>query len=290
MNPHGTCGRAAADLHQQRCRHWRIFFIFLVVGFDNEFIAGETLRPVALLAGFPCRAQILHGGRDRPRVGVEGNRDNLPQARKLGADKPAGSRADVTSDAFHACVGRILVRGIFGCHHGVASLPTEAGAIHVGHAAIRGERENKNVDHGGPADERNPVPHRRSFQVDLRIIAWEFASVLQLSAAQKYSDWNQEQSKDEDARQDEEDQQADVRVRRTGQREVVNPEGDQRDGATGGESHANEANRVLAEEVNQAGPVSDCNLWTHTGSTPRFLRTDLILFLEEPWGRIHQSL
>jgi hypothetical protein len=60
------------------------------------------------------------------------------------------------------------------------------------------------------------------------------------------SNGNQDQAEDKDAGEDEEKQNADVGGR-TGQHEVVHPESDGGDGATGGQNHADQAQRILAE-------------------------------------------
>ena len=47
---------------------------------DPDLVAVELLGPVALLAGVARRAQVVTGDGDRPRVGVERDREDLPQA------------------------------------------------------------------------------------------------------------------------------------------------------------------------------------------------------------------
>src|SRR5262249_27548046 len=61
MNADRAADAAPADLHHQRCGQRLIFFIFFVIRFVNQFVAGEPLWPVALLAGLARRAQVLYG-------------------------------------------------------------------------------------------------------------------------------------------------------------------------------------------------------------------------------------
>jgi len=150
-------------------------------------------------------------------------------------------------------------------------------------------RKDNHVHHRSHGNKQNAVLHYRRLQVDLRINARQLTGPLYLSAPQVNSSRNQEQAENENGGKGQKNQQSDVGMRRPRQHEIVNPEGDQSDGATGGESHSDEANSVLAEEVNRACPVSDGSLWTHTGSAPRFLRTKSIPLVSRASKRFNKA-
>ena len=76
-------GISAASLDDHADLAQGVGFIVGVVREDFELPAVEFLRPMALLASFLCRAQIVHGCRNGPRVGIEYRRKNLPAARKF---------------------------------------------------------------------------------------------------------------------------------------------------------------------------------------------------------------
>src|SRR5208282_5066999 len=61
---------------------------------------------------------------------------------------------------------------------------------------------------------------------------------------------------------------ADVRVWRTLQHEIVNPEGNHRDCRARRHNHANQADDVLAQEVEEPCPISNRILRTHEVDAP----------------------
>src|SRR5579863_8902191 len=87
MDSDSAGGGAPADFQYQDVGLRRVFFIVFVAGVDEEFVAGETLRPVTLFASFPRRPEVLDGRRNRTRIGVEGYGGNLAQSGKFGSDK-----------------------------------------------------------------------------------------------------------------------------------------------------------------------------------------------------------
>jgi len=111
--------------------------------YSPGIVTGEALRPVALLAGFARRTKILYRRWYRPRIGVEGHRNHLAQTGKLRLYKPPGSRSNVTLDASHPRVGRILIGGVLRVHHGVTGLAAEIHRIHILHAAVGSGPDNQ---------------------------------------------------------------------------------------------------------------------------------------------------
>ena len=88
-------------------------------------VADELLGPVALLAGFLGRTQVLDRRGHRARIFVERGRVELVGAGNLGFDEPVGARADVAFHARHPGVGAVLVGDQFRFHHRVAGLAAE---------------------------------------------------------------------------------------------------------------------------------------------------------------------
>ena len=113
----------------------------------DDLVAVELLRPVALLAGVARRPQVLHRRRNRPRVGVERDGEQLPRARELRSREPRRAGADVALHAGDARVRAVLVRGELRLHHLVADLAAELDRVHVLDAAIGRERHDDDVGH-----------------------------------------------------------------------------------------------------------------------------------------------
>ena len=104
-------------------------FVAEVVRAHELLVADELPTPVALLAGLARRTQVVDRRRDGPRVGVRGRGPDLSQARELGADVPAGTRADVALRAGDARVGRAVVGDPLGRHDVVTHLSAERGGL-----------------------------------------------------------------------------------------------------------------------------------------------------------------
>ena len=121
----------AAHLHHQRGLELGVLLVVRVVRAHLEALADELGRPVALFAGAARRAQRVHGRRDRARVQVERDCDQLPGARDLRLHEPLGARADVAAGAADAHVRRALEGGVLGLHDLVAGHAAELGRVHV---------------------------------------------------------------------------------------------------------------------------------------------------------------
>src|SRR5215469_1982956 len=111
MNSHRPLPSVAANLEQHRGRLRSVLLVVLVSGFHDELVAGETLRPMALLASLPGRTEILHGSVNGPGVSVENDRENLAHAGELGAHEPSRTWTDVAFHAVDAVVEGILIGG-----------------------------------------------------------------------------------------------------------------------------------------------------------------------------------
>ena len=171
MNAFGRArGRiSAAGLDDHADLAQGVLLIVGVVGEDFELPAVELLGPVALLASFLRRAQIVHRSRNRPRVGIEHGGKNLPAAGKFGLHKPGCARSHVALCAGHPGMRRKLIRRVFRTHHGVAQLATKSHRLGklVGFVAAR------DADHDEHHQERHERNHRaalrRIIEIDARI-------------------------------------------------------------------------------------------------------------------------
>ncbi len=218
-----------------------------------ELVADELLRPVALLAGLARRAQVVDRRRDRRRIEVEGDRDQLPGAGELGLDEPAGARADVAVDAAHAGVGAALEGGVLGRHHRVAGLAAEGGGVHHLDRLVGGDRHDHDVDDGQGEEEQEAVAGRVLVEVEDRELR---ARGHQGPPRAAQADRDQQQPGHEQARDDQVGEDAEVGV--AVQPEHVEAEEDQEDDRRGGgDGAAGEADRVAGERGEEAlqGPT-----------------------------------
>src|SRR5208282_6422694 len=102
-------GSTSSGLDQHLDTHGRVLLVVAIMREDLELRTIELLRPVALLAGCPNRAQLLDRGFDRSGVLVEHNRIDLIGARQFGANKPGGAGSDVAARARDSRMRRTLV-------------------------------------------------------------------------------------------------------------------------------------------------------------------------------------
>ncbi len=181
---------------------------------------------MTLLAGLTRRAEKLYRRRNGARIGMEGDRENLPQTGKLRSHKPSRSRPDVAIDTFHPRVRRILIGLKLGGHHGMTSRPAETRRIHVLHAPVGCGPKNEQVDQGGQKNPLESAPHYGQAEIDGGEHSRQSSAFAQTSPPEPYAKGDQEQAEYEDARKDQKDQQTDVRVRRPRQEHFIEPESD----------------------------------------------------------------
>ncbi|OPZ84713.1 MAG: hypothetical protein BWY76_01729 [bacterium ADurb.Bin429] len=198
MNAHPVV--AAADLHQQHGLAQRVSFVVGVLVDDAHAVLAVLLGPVALLAGFARRAQVVHGRRNRPFEGIEGDREHLPRAGEFALDEPTRPRSDVTLDAFHPRVRRVLVGGELGLHHRVARLPAEGHRLHVGDSAIGELAGDDDVGKRGDADEDRQPPQLHVLPIQCRERLWIAPRLALAPPAQQDTQRNQRQPGEEKGR------------------------------------------------------------------------------------------
>src|SRR5579863_3922943 len=244
----------AADLEKQDGGEFCVLFVFFKVPDDDQLVAREGLRIVALLARLARRPQIRHGHRDRPFVGMKRHGIDLPEAGKLRADEPGRAGADVTLNAFNAGVRRTLIRRKFGLHHRVARLPAESHRIHVLHSAIGSDAEDDDVCHSQARHPAESLAKRRNRKINLREGAGELSGSAKLEPVHQRAGGYQQETQDKDPGKNQKEDEANVRMKGTADNEIEQPEGDQRDCRTRGQDGACQAQRIAAKVSGGTNP------------------------------------
>ena len=250
-----AAGLAAAHLHHQHGLHLGVGLVLLEVGVDLEPVAHELVRPVALLAGLARRAQVVDGHGDRPRVEVERHRDELPGAGELGLHEPVRARADVALHALHPRVRRALVGRVLGLHHRVAGGAAELRRLHHLDALV-GARPPRiiSVDDRSAARKTRTLRRTRSTlrsrpAAVVRRLPRPAAAVAHALAPEAERD--QRQPEDEDAGDDQEGEDAEVRAAVVAD-EVEREQRDEQDRADRGEDGAGQADRVARDRARRS--------------------------------------
>ena len=150
-----------------------------------------------------------------------------------------------------------MIRRVFGCHDGVTSRATEGGGVHVLDAAVRSRANNQEVDDGGEADPLQGTAHHGQAQVDGGENSRQFPAHPQTSPSEPDADRNQQQAQHKDSREDQKNQKTDVRMRRPGQEDVIEPEGNGGERRARGDDCAHKASGILSQKINWLRPVSD---------------------------------
>ncbi len=134
-----------------------VLLVRVKMGAGPQLRSEELLRPVALLAGFPRRAQVLDRRMDRPTEGVERHGQHLAHAADLRLHVPVGARADVAGGAADAGVRRVQVAGVLGVHDRVADLPAKLRRVGVVVPLVTADR-NQGQDNESPEREDHEQP------------------------------------------------------------------------------------------------------------------------------------
>ena len=137
-------GAAAAGLHHEADLVAGVGLVVPEVGDLQELRPVELLRPVALLAGLPCRAQVLHRDRDRGGVGVERHGQHLARAGELRLHVERRSGARRGSPRSGPGVGGVLVGRELGLHDGVADPAAERDRLGEEEAVVAGDDQEEN--------------------------------------------------------------------------------------------------------------------------------------------------
>src|SRR5215469_8774538 len=270
MNSHRPLPSVAANLEQHRGRLRSVLLVVLVCGFHHELVAGETLRPMALLAGFPGRTEILHRSVNGPRVSVKNNRENLAHAGELGAHEPSRAWTDVAFHTVDAGVRGILIGGKLRNHDRVTGLAAELCGVHIFHAAVRSRSKDEDVHKRCRSDDEDAMTYHRLAKIDRRINVRKPAPGLELMVSQQNADGDEQQTKDENSRQNQEKQNPYVRMGRSWKQEIIKPEGDERNCSAGRKRGANESDQVLSQIVKKPNPARKRFAKSHRVRCPPF--------------------
>jgi len=130
----------------------RILFVVGKARLHQQFFANEPGWRVTALADVSRRAQALNRRRNRRRVAIKRDLKNLLGTVHLGGKVRSRARADVAGYAVHMRVRRDFVGRVLRVHH-VARLTAELRRIHVGRAAITGDRDHEQVHDGSHQDD-----------------------------------------------------------------------------------------------------------------------------------------
>ena len=188
---------------------------------------------------------------------MKGNRENLPHARELRTYEPSWSRTDVAFHAVDARVRGVLIGGKLRCHDRVAGLPAELRGIHVLDAAVRSGSEDEDVYKGCGPDDKNSVTDHGLAKIGRRINVQELSLGFELVAAHQNSDGNNQQTEGENSRQNQKEQNANIRMGRSWEQKIIKPEGHEGNRAAGGEHGADETDGILSKKVQEPHPAPD---------------------------------
>ena len=136
---------------------------------DNPQLVANVLgRPVTLLAGFPCRAQVVQRRRYGPRIQVECHRHELPGTIEFRLDEPVSAGADMAIRTGHALVRRAGMRGMFRLHHGVARHAAKLDRLHDVHALVGRAGNDDDVDDRGAKKDQEPAARGGNIEIAYR--------------------------------------------------------------------------------------------------------------------------
>ena len=167
---------------------------------------------MALLAGFPRRAQVLDGRGHRARIKVEGHGHQLPGAGDLGFHEPVGAGADVTLSTRDPGVGRALVGGVLRFHHHVAGRSAELHRLHHVNALVGCGGQDDDIDDGQHQEDEHRLAAARVVQIDDREgrAPGELRVLSHLLALEVHPHRDDDQSQGEERRQADERDDAQV--------------------------------------------------------------------------------
>ncbi len=243
----------AADAHQQDGLRQGVVLIVGVLADDLETVLDELLRPVAGLAGLARGAQVADGCGNGPRVLIQDHGEDLAQAGELALHEPGRSGTDVAGDAFHARVGRVLVGGVLGLHHGVAGLAAKGDAVHVGDRAVGELAADGHVHDGGDPDEPDQPANLRRAQSEGIVGEWVAAGLALRADVHPDAERDESQSQEEDAGQDQKSQDPDIGMLHLAAHAGRKQEEPQ-NGSGGHQDHAHPADQVLAQVDQRVHP------------------------------------
>ena len=261
--------RERIDAAQVQNEHRLRFGVRLIVSkarLDQQLVAIEARGRVAGFAGVARGAQAGDGRGNRSgivgndlwrkrRERMETDLNQLLGAVDFGVDESLSSRADVAIDAGHMRVRGDEVSRILRLHH-MAGAAAEFRRIHIRRAVIAGGSDHKKIDDGSDKHNIDAVAKDAVVEIDPGKCDGNLSGFLELSAPQKYADRNKRKAEQEDKRQDEDKDDAEIWIVTEMAGELGQPVADHGDGGGSGDCAAREADGVVAEKQRGTKPAA----------------------------------
>jgi hypothetical protein len=180
--------------------------------------------------------------------------DQLLGAVNLGFEVGFRAGADVAIHAGHVGVGGNLVGGVLRMHH-VAGLAAELRRIHVRRAAVAGHGDNQQVEDGSHQNDVHAVAEDPVVEIDLGKFQWNMPGLLQHLAPMEDADGDHHQPGDEKGRQDQEEDNSQIRVVVGRAKDIHQPVANHGDAGGGGDGASSQTDGVIAEEQRRPDPA-----------------------------------
>ncbi len=171
----------------------------------------------------------------------------------LGVDVSLRAGADVALDAGHMRVRGDLIGRVFGRHH-VTGCAAKLRGIHVLRAVIAGRGHNQEIDDGGHQHNIDAVAKDAIVEIDPGKCGGNLTRFLQRPTAQEHADGDERQTQQEKRRENQEEDNAQIRIVAEMARELGQPIADHGDAGGGSDGAASQADGVVAEEQRGTKP------------------------------------
>src|ERR1039457_5510866 len=158
--------RGAADLDQQVDLPRGIGFVGCIMVVYLLPAGIEFFRPVAVLAGLPCRSEIFNRGLDGFGVGMKQNGIELAHAGYLRLDVPGGAGTDVALNALYLGVGGIAPGCMLRLHDDMTEFAAEGGGFGELEPLNGGDGHYYYEHYGGGYEEHEHMAAMRIVQVE----------------------------------------------------------------------------------------------------------------------------
>ena len=160
-------------------------------------------------------------------------------------------------DTSHPRVRRILIGRVLRGHYAVASGSAETHRVHILHATVGGGPNDKEIEHCSHDYPFQSTPDHRQLQVNGRINLRQLPSPKQTSSLEPDAQGNQQQPQHEDAGKNQKDQKANVRMRWSRKKNVIEPESDSGKRRTGRDYGTRKCDGILSQKIDRLRPVPD---------------------------------
>ena len=137
------------------------------------------------------------------REGMEGDFQDLLGAVHFGGEIRLEAGTDVAFNTRDVRVGPDLISRILRNHH-VAGFAAKLRGVHVSGAAVTGDGNHEQIDNGSHKNDVEAVPKDAIVEIDAGKFGGNLTGYLQLLAPHEQADGNEDQSRDEEGRQNQE--------------------------------------------------------------------------------------